>query len=99
MAEFIISLAFLGMVGAVTAFVLDYRKRRSFKDRLGARWRILVESADGFTCVYVYRDVDSTVMDRICVARVPHEDPDWRSKVQSARAEAQERVATLEASE
>ena len=96
MPEILAALSILSLVWAMFAYYQHRARRRAFQDRMKARWRILVESNNGTTAVYIFRDVDSTVMDRILVARVPHTDPEWTSKVQAARAEAEERIATLE---
>jgi hypothetical protein len=102
MPKILIGLAFLGAVGAVAAFVLDQRNqsrsRQNFEARIKAKRRILVEGTDSVTTVYIFRDVDSHVMDRTVVARIPKGDPDWRNKVQDAQVEARARIDVLEAS-
>lgn len=96
MPEIFAALSILSLIWAAFAYYQHRARRRAFQDRMKACWRILVEGTGNTTAVYIFRDVDGMVMDRILVARVPHTDPDWTSKVQAARVEAEERIATLE---
>ena len=97
MPEIIAGLCILSALWFAWLVLGERRRRRTFQGRMQAKWRILVEGTDDATTVYIFRDVDSHVMDRTVVKRIPKNDPAWRDKVQDAQIEARARIDTLEA--